>query len=120
MSFFRKYPAKKALFIVAALLVLAAIPFAQQAKKPKVLQSTNPELRLKGFEEYKAMQQASKFKDLKWQFIGPTNISGRVTDVAVVAPKGKNYTIYVATASGGIWKTENEGTTWAPIFENYV
>ncbi|MCJ7488387.1 MAG: hypothetical protein MUQ25_19790, partial [Candidatus Aminicenantes bacterium] len=47
-------------------------------------------------------------------------ISGRVTDVAVVAPKGKNYTIYVATASGGIWKTENEGTTWAPIFENYV
>jgi photosystem II stability/assembly factor-like uncharacterized protein len=118
MSLFREPRAKKALFIVAALLVLAAWPFAQQAKKPKVLQSTNPELRLKGFEDYKAMQQASKFKDLKWQFIGPTNISGRVTDVAVVAPKGKNYTIYVATASGGVWKTENEGTTWAPIFEN--
>jgi photosystem II stability/assembly factor-like uncharacterized protein len=102
------------------LLVLAALPFAQQAKKPKVLQSTNPELRLKGFEDYKAMQQASKFKDLKWQFIGPTNVSGRVTDVAVVTPKGKNYTIYAATASGGIWKTENEGTTWSPIFENYA
>jgi photosystem II stability/assembly factor-like uncharacterized protein len=120
MSFFRKSPARTALFLVAAMLVLAALPFAQQAKKPKVLQSTNPELRLKGFEDYKAMQQASKFKDLKWQFIGPTNVSGRVTDVAVVAPKGKNYTIYVATASGGIWKTENEGTTWVPIFENYV
>ncbi|MBE3130457.1 MAG: hypothetical protein IMZ54_07025 [Acidobacteria bacterium] len=118
MSFFGKFPAKKALFIVAAVLVLAAWPFAQQAKKPKVLQSTNPEFRFKGFEDYKAMQAASKFKDLKWQFIGPTNISGRVTDVAVVAPKGKNYTIYVATASGGVWKTENEGTTWAPIFEN--
>ena len=120
MSLFREPRAKKALFIVAALLVLAALPFAQQAKKPKVLQSTNPELRFKGFEDYKAMQAASKFKDLKWQFIGPTNISGRVTDVAVVAPKGKNYTIYVATASGGVWKTENEGTTWAPIFENQV
>jgi photosystem II stability/assembly factor-like uncharacterized protein len=120
MSFFRRSPAKKALFIVSAMFVLAALPFAQQAKKPKVLQSTNPELRLKGFEDYTAMQQASKFKDHKWQFIGPTNVSGRVTDVAVVAPKGKNYTIYVATASGGIWKTENEGTTWAPIFENYV
>jgi photosystem II stability/assembly factor-like uncharacterized protein len=118
MSFFRKSPARKAMFIVAALLVLAALPFAQQAKKPKVLQSTNPELRLKGFEDYKAMQQASKFKDLKWQFIGPTNVSGRVTDVAVVTPKGKNYTIYAATASGGVWKTENEGTTWTPIFEN--
>jgi photosystem II stability/assembly factor-like uncharacterized protein len=120
MSLYREPRAKKVLFIVAALLVLAALPFAQQAKKPKPLQSTNPELRLKGFEDYKAMQQASKFKDLKWQFIGPTNISGRVTDVAVVAPKGKSYTIYVATASGGVWKTENEGTTWAPIFESQV
>ncbi len=120
MSLFRESPARKVLLIVSAVLVLAAWPFAQQAKKPKVLQSTNPELRLKGFEDYRAMQQASKFKDLKWQFIGPTNISGRVTDVAVVAPKGKNYAIYVATASGGVWKTENEGTTWAPIFENQV
>ena len=120
MSLIRKSSMRKSVLLIAVLAVLAALPFAQQAKKPKVLQSTNPELRLKGFEEYKAMQAASKFKDLKWQFLGPTNVSGRVTDVAVVAPKGKNYTIYVATASGGVWKTENEGTTWAPIFENYV
>jgi hypothetical protein len=77
--------------VAAAVLVLAALPFGQtKAAKPKVLQSTAPELRLKGFEDYKAMQAASKFKDLKWQFIGPTNISGRVTDVAVVAPKGSS------------------------------
>ena len=43
--------------------------------------------------------------------------SGRVTDVAVVAPKGKSYTIYVASASGGVWKTENAGITWTPIFD---
>jgi photosystem II stability/assembly factor-like uncharacterized protein len=115
----RKSPlARPAFLIAAALLILAALPFAQpKPAKPKVLQSTAPELRLKGFEEYKAMRAASKFKDLKWQFLGPTNISGRVTDVAVVAPKGKNYTIYVASASGGVWKTDNEGTTWTPIFE---
>ncbi|MGD1008962.1 MAG: hypothetical protein ABR951_02300 [Candidatus Aminicenantales bacterium] len=100
------------------LLSLALIPFAEQARKPAVLQSTNPDLRFKGFEQYKAMQQASKFKDLKWQYLGPTNISGRVTDVAVVTPKGRNYTIYVAAASGGVWKTENEGTTWTPVFEH--
>jgi photosystem II stability/assembly factor-like uncharacterized protein len=112
---------KTVLIFAAALLVLAALSFAQaKAAKPKVLQSTSPELRLKGFEEYKAMQAASKFKDLKWQFVGPTNISGRVTDVAVVTPKGKTYTIYVASASGGVWKTENEGTTWTPVFENMV
>jgi len=116
---FHKSPMRKSvLLVVAALLILAAVPFAQQAKKTSILQSTNPDLRLKGFEQYKAMQAEWKFKDLKWQFIGPTNISGRVTDVAVVAPKGKNYTIYVGSASGGVWKTDNEGTTWAPIFEN--
>jgi photosystem II stability/assembly factor-like uncharacterized protein len=122
MSLSRRSPARKAAFLVAAaLLVLAVLPFAQpKTVKPKVLQSTNPELRLKGFEDYKAMQAASKFKDLKWQFIGPTNISGRVTDVAVVTPKGRNYTIFIASASGGVWKTENEGTTWTPIFENQV
>ena len=102
------------LIALAAVLVFAAEP----AKPPKVVQSTSPELRFKGFAEYQAMLQASKFKDLKWQYLGPTNVSGRVTDVAVVAPKGKNYTIYVASASGGVWKTENEGTTWTPIFEH--
>jgi len=122
MSRLRKSPARKAVIVLAAaLVVLAALSFAQaKGAKPKVLQSTSPELRLKGFEEYQAMREASKFKDLKWQFVGPTNVSGRVTDVAVVAPKGENYTIYVASASGGVWKTENEGVTWTPIFENMV
>jgi photosystem II stability/assembly factor-like uncharacterized protein len=112
---------RSALVVAVALIAVAAFSLAQpKTIKPKVLQSTAPELRIKGFEDFKALQAASKFKDLKWQFIGPTNISGRVTDVAVVAPKGRNYTIYVASASGGVWKTENEGTTWTPIFENMV
>jgi photosystem II stability/assembly factor-like uncharacterized protein len=64
------------------------------------------------------MQENSSFKDLKWQHVGPTNISGRCIDVDVVVPKGGSYTIYVATASGGLWKTVNEGTTWEPIFEH--
>ncbi len=122
MSLITRSPLKRPAVVFAALLLaLAAFTLAQpKPVKPKVLQSTSPELRLKGFEEYKAMQAASKLKDLKWQFLGPTNVSGRVTDVAVVAPKGKNYTFYVASASGGVWKTENEGTTWTPVFENMV
>ncbi|MHC4489674.1 MAG: WD40/YVTN/BNR-like repeat-containing protein, partial [Planctomycetota bacterium] len=63
------------------------------------------------------MKKNTPFKDLKWQHVGPRNVSGRCTDIAVITPKGKNYTIYVATASGGVWKTENEGTTWEPIFD---
>ena len=41
----------------------------------------------------------------------------RDVDVAVANRKGKTRVIYVATASGGLWKTENEGQTFEPIFE---
>jgi photosystem II stability/assembly factor-like uncharacterized protein len=102
---------------VPFLVLLALGASAGPAKKPKLVQSTSPELRLKGFAEHRAMTEASKYKGLKWQFLGPTNISGRATDIAVVTPKGRSYTIYVGTASGGVWRTENEGTTWSPVFE---
>ncbi len=85
------------------------------AQKEKV---TKGEDRLKAYDLHKEMKEKSSFKDFKWSFIGPTNISGRVTDVEVVAPKGKNYTIYAAAASGGVWRTDNEGVSWYPIFEN--
>ncbi|MGC9057423.1 MAG: WD40/YVTN/BNR-like repeat-containing protein [Candidatus Saccharicenans sp.] len=88
-----------------------------QPKKPQSIQNTPPELRLKGFEEHLQMKKTTPYASLKWQFLGPINVSGRCTGMAVVTPKGKNYTIYVATASGGVWKTDNEGTTWVPIFD---
>jgi hypothetical protein len=50
--------------------------------------ATDPALRARGFEQHEAMKQSSPFKHLSWQFLGPTNISGRVTDVAVVTPRG--------------------------------
>jgi photosystem II stability/assembly factor-like uncharacterized protein len=109
------------LFCLALLVLLTAIPLtpgAAQAKKPGILQSTSPELRLRGYERYLEMRAGSKFRELKWQFLGPVNISGRMTDVAVVTPKGRNYVIYAASASGGVWKTENEGVTWKPVFES--
>jgi len=98
-------------------LVLVFPSSGQRQTAPKRIQSTNPELRLKGWAAHLDMEAASPFKELKWRHIGPTNVSGRATDVAVVAPKGKNYTIYAATASGGVWKTVNEGTTWEPVFD---
>ncbi len=86
--------------------------------EPEYYGGTDSTERLKWYESHVAMKEDSLFKDLRWQFLGPTNISGRVTDVAVPTPRGKTYTIYVATASGGVWKTDNEGTTWRPVFEH--
>jgi len=80
--------------------------------------ATDPAQRLKQYEEHVTMKEKSWFKHLPWQFLGPTNISGRMTDVAVAVPKGKNYTIYAAGASGGVWKTINEGVTWEPVFQH--
>jgi len=103
--------------LVLVLMVLLMSGVSQTVKKPVRIQNTPPDVRLKGFQQHQEMKASSPFKQLKWQFLGPINVSGRCTDVAVITPKGKNYTIYVATASGGVWKTVNEGTTWEPIFD---
>ncbi len=51
----------------------------------------------------------------RWRSIGPANMGGRVTDVEGVAGNPKIF--YVATATGGIWKTINAGTTFFPTFD---
>ena len=55
-------------------------------------------------------------KALAFRNIGPATMGGRVDDVAVV--ESNPQTFYVATASGGIWKTVNSGTTFAPVFDD--
>lgn len=108
----------KRLATLFVLFVLLTVTGLQAAKK--VVESTPPDVRLKWYNQHVEMTGNSLFKQLNWQLLGPLNVSGRMTDVAVVAPKGKNYTIYVAGASGGVWKTENEGVTWKPIFQRQM
>ncbi|MGH9875869.1 MAG: WD40/YVTN/BNR-like repeat-containing protein, partial [Pyrinomonadaceae bacterium] len=55
------------------------------------------------------------FARLEWRSIGPANMGGRVADVEGVP--GNANIVYVASASGGLWKTVNAGVTWKPIFE---
>ena len=81
---------------------------------------TNGQDRLKRFDKHLQLKKDSEYAELHWQFLGPINLSGRATDVEAVKPKGENYTIWVATASGGVWKTENEGVTWESTFDDQV
>ena len=53
---------------------------------------------------------------LEWREIGPTIMGGRVADLAVV--ESDPSTFYVATASGGVWKTENGGTSFESLFDD--
>src|SRR5207245_49823 len=59
---------------------------------------------------------AATFGGLKLRAIGPAVTSGRVIALAVDPKNSSHY--YVAVASGGVWKTTNAGTTWAPVFDN--
>jgi photosystem II stability/assembly factor-like uncharacterized protein len=54
-------------------------------------------------------------KELSWRSVGPANMGGRVSDFAI--PATKPTTMYVALGTGGVFKTENQGTTWSPVFE---
>ena len=53
---------------------------------------------------------------LRLRNVGPAFLSGRIADIAI-HPNNDNVW-YVATGSSGVWKTENSGTTYTPIFDN--
>ncbi len=54
---------------------------------------------------------------LKWRGIGPALTSGRVADFAMNPENQSEW--YVAIASGNVWKTVNNGTTFKPVFDKY-
>ena len=56
-------------------------------------------------------------QDLTWRSIGPANMSGRISDIEAV--ENDFATVFVASASGGVFKSTNAGTTWTPIFDKY-
>ncbi|MEK7330603.1 MAG: hypothetical protein AAB113_07355, partial [Candidatus Eisenbacteria bacterium] len=55
------------------------------------------------------------FKKLAWRSVGPANMGGRVSDVAVIEKRPA--TFYVGLGTGGVFKTTNQGTTWSAVFE---
>jgi photosystem II stability/assembly factor-like uncharacterized protein len=88
----------QATIVLLATLLLAAASTPGAAKKEAALNS-------------------DLFSGLKFRSVGPAFTSGRIADFAVNPANSKQY--YVAAASGHIWKTDNSGITWAPVFDNY-
>jgi len=87
--------------------VAAAKPAKKDAKKDEKKEEPK--------EEKKGGMTADTFSGLKFRLIGPAVASGRVMSIAV-NPKNK-FEYYVGVASGGVWKTVNDGTTWTPVFD---
>jgi photosystem II stability/assembly factor-like uncharacterized protein len=90
-----------------------ALPLAQNARR------SDAEFARQAYDTYRAMAESSPHRTVPWQYLGPTNISGRATDIAV-ADRGPSRRIFVAYATSGVWKTDDGGTTWQSIFDDHA
>ena len=74
--------------------------------------------RIKSFEQRKLLKEKSTVGNIPFTSVGPTVFSGRVTDIDISPDDPTHF--YVAYASGGLWKTESNGTDFTPLFDNEI
>jgi photosystem II stability/assembly factor-like uncharacterized protein len=91
-------------YLMAAAILFSANAFSQKKKGKEEIKKETPKHLLDTLSI-----------GLSWRSVGPAVTSGRISDFAV-HPHNKSV-YYVATASGGVWKTVNSGTTYEPIFD---
>ncbi|HSC26625.1 MAG TPA: hypothetical protein VLD67_05090 [Vicinamibacterales bacterium] len=96
--------------IAAAVILLPPIRAQQAARFDAAYLRT-------AYDRYRSMTESSPYRAIPWQYLGPTNVSGRATDIAV-ADRGSSRRIYAAYATSGVWKTDDNGATWQPVFEH--
>jgi photosystem II stability/assembly factor-like uncharacterized protein len=94
------------------LVALAASLFTTAA----LAQPTDAKTRLTSWDRHLRLKAESPFKDLAWRAVGPAFCGGRIQSLAV--HPARPYTLYVGVGSGNVWRSDNNGLTWTPIFEN--
>ncbi len=80
------------------------------------IKPTSPQEVSKALQSKAALTEQSLFKNIPLKNIGPTVMSGRVADLEVNPDDPTEF--YVGYASGGVWHTQNNGTTFTPIMDN--
>lgn len=104
------------LFIPAIGMIFS--PTAIKAQKKKLRSEISiPKTELTSPEKQNTNSFKTALNTIGFRKIGPAKTSGRIVDI-VVNPNNKS-TYYVAAAYGGVWKTENAGVTFQPIFDHY-
>lgn len=92
------------------IVILAALSSAANGERPRRDAAPN---KLQTFVKHQELERSSLLHGLKWREIGPVTQGGRVLDVEQVP--GKPYSFYVAYATGGVWRTDNNGATFEPL-----
>lgn len=96
-------------FLSFTLFISSFFAFAQQ-------QATSADITTEALVQKQKMTETSLVKNVPFKNIGPTVMSGRVVDVDVNPDTPSEF--YVGYASGGVWHTVNNGTTFTSIFDN--
>jgi len=99
-----------------SLVLIAALGGATFGLRAQPAPKGDAEYLRRAYDSYRTMVKASPHA-AAWSYLGPTNISGRATDIAV-ADTGVRRRIYAAYATSGIWKTDDNGRTWQVIWEH--
>ncbi len=86
---------------------------ADASARPNPNPASTPAERAEAWAQHQRMQQESSLRGMQWRSIGPTGQGGRVVDIEAVP--GEPYSFYVAYASGGVWKTTNNGGSFEPL-----
>ncbi|MEO6346549.1 MAG: glycosyl hydrolase [Aquaticitalea sp.] len=94
--------------LIPCLTFFSIFSFAQQ-------HSTSSETVEKALQQKETLTKSSLVKNIPFKNIGPSIMSGRVTDLEVNPDNPTEF--YVAYASGGLWHTINNGTTFEPILD---
>ena len=102
----------KTFTLLLCILFIAGLDLHAQRKKKK--NNADPPATMA--QEKKDPFKAGTFRGMKFRSIGPALTSGRISDFAINPENHSEY--YVATSSGGVWKTRNAGTSYTPIFDN--
>lgn len=95
-------------FCLAPLTLMAQFTYPQ----PPATAATD---RVESFSQRKQLEEASIINGVKFRSVGPSVFSGRVSEIAVSPTDPTHF--YVAYSSGGLMKTENNGTTFTPLFD---
>ena len=111
----RSYVPGSANRIVALIAGQTDATIVDLSNKNKLLRQEGDKFNVLPMFEVDASDEAL-FANLEYREIGPTRQSGRFVDIAV--PSQQPYTFYIATASGHLWKTTNNGISFDVLFEN--
>jgi hypothetical protein len=102
--------------ILAALALVVAAGVTPALQTPQRDAAGDHTAHLKAWDTHKAMTQSSPYRTMNWSYVGPTNISGRIADVAV-ADRGSSRRLYAGSCCGGVWVSDDLGQTWQAVFE---